>query len=33
MNEQAIADKYKRYRFPPEMIADSVWRSCRCARS
>jgi len=33
-NEQAIADKYKRYFcFPPELIAYSVCLSCRCARS
>ncbi len=33
MNEQAIADKYKRYRFPPEIIAYSVCLYFRFARS
>ncbi len=33
MNEHEIADKYKRYRFPPAIIAHSVWRYFRFARS
>ncbi len=33
MNEQAIADKYKRYRFPPEIISYSVWLYFRFALS
>ncbi len=32
MNEQELADRYKRYRFPPEIIAYSVWRYFRFAR-
>lgn len=31
MHEPAVADKYKRYRFPPAIIASSVWRSFRFA--
>ncbi len=33
MNEQAIADKYKRYRSPPEIISYSVWLYFRFALS
>jgi len=33
MNEQEVADKYKRYRFPPEIISYSVWLYFRYALS
>ena len=33
LNEQEIADKYKRYRFPPEIISYSVWLYFRFALS
>jgi putative transposase len=33
MNEQEIADKYKRSRFPPASISYSVWLYCRFALS
>ncbi len=33
MQEQASAPSYKRHRFPPEIIAHTVWRYRRFARS
>ncbi len=33
MNDEVAAPTYAGYRFPPEIIAHAVWRSCRCARS